>query len=127
MVVSSHMTLLLGGTVLAKRSHSHTNRNSASTPAKERYQPTIVLTTIFFLMFLRPPRSTLFPYTTLFRARQARVRRHGDREPPVAGRQGRPPGRHARRLRGRVPASRPGPPPRRGRPFRAPAPSPRKL
>src|SRR3712207_7867214 len=26
---------------------------------------------IFFLMIRRPPRSTLFPYTTLFRSRQA--------------------------------------------------------
>src|SRR2546430_16323970 len=30
----------------------------------------------FFLMIRRPPRSTLFPYTTLFRSR---VRRRGDR------------------------------------------------
>src|SRR5215213_10940510 len=29
----------------------------------------------FFLMIRRPPRSTLFPYTTLFRSHQ-RVRRH---------------------------------------------------
>src|SRR5436189_6193818 len=27
----------------------------------------------FFLMIRRPPRSTLFPYTTLFRSRQATV------------------------------------------------------
>src|SRR6266513_4655560 len=32
----------------------------------------------FFLMNRRPPRSTLFPYTTLFRSR-ARRRRGGDR------------------------------------------------
>src|SRR3712207_8907441 len=32
----------------------------------------------FFLMIRRPPRSTLFPYTTLFRSRQhILVRRHG--------------------------------------------------
>src|SRR5437764_3523957 len=30
----------------------------------------------FFLMIRRPPRSTLFPYTTLFRSRRARRRRH---------------------------------------------------
>src|SRR5215211_8325547 len=35
----------------------------------------------FFLMIRRPPRSTLFPYTTLFRSR-ARVWRGG---PPPAG------------------------------------------
>src|SRR2546428_12398927 len=29
----------------------------------------------FFLMIRRPPRSTLFPYTTLFRSRAARARR----------------------------------------------------
>src|SRR6266576_6359497 len=28
----------------------------------------------FFLMIRRPPRSTLFPYTTLFRSRPARAR-----------------------------------------------------
>src|SRR5262252_9860411 len=35
----------------------------------------------FFLMIRRPPRSTLFPYTTLFRSRRtiARSRRAGDR------------------------------------------------
>src|SRR5215213_10555347 len=31
----------------------------------------------FFLMIRRPPRSTLFPYTTLFRPRGARARRPG--------------------------------------------------
>src|SRR5690242_21216253 len=30
----------------------------------------------FFLMIRRPPRSTLFPYTTLFRSRWAPRRRH---------------------------------------------------
>src|SRR5438128_7871989 len=30
----------------------------------------------FFLMIRRPPRSTLFPYTTLFRSRPARRRAH---------------------------------------------------
>src|SRR3712207_7561975 len=34
---------------------------------------------VFFLMIRRPPRSTLFPYTTLFRSfRQTRVGRHGE-------------------------------------------------
>src|SRR3712207_7558979 len=31
----------------------------------------------FFLMIRRPPRSTLFPYTTLFRSRDARARAAG--------------------------------------------------
>src|SRR3712207_7192627 len=30
-------------------------------------------------MIRRPPRSTLFPYTTLFRSRGLRLRRHADR------------------------------------------------
>src|SRR5688572_33453680 len=33
----------------------------------------------FFLMIRRPPRSTLFPYTTLFRSRRARTLRELDR------------------------------------------------
>src|SRR5256885_16327343 len=42
---------------------------------------TYVLASVFFffLMIRRPPRSTLFPYTTLFRS-QARARQHGDRQ-----------------------------------------------
>src|SRR5947209_13959924 len=32
----------------------------------------------FFLLLKRPPRSTLFPYTTLFRSRFARPRHSGD-------------------------------------------------
>src|SRR5690349_24249152 len=32
----------------------------------------------FFLMIRRPPRSTLFPYTTLFRSGQGRARRRRD-------------------------------------------------
>src|SRR5256885_17228569 len=32
----------------------------------------------FFLMIRRPPRSTLFPYTTLFRSHRARVAYPGD-------------------------------------------------
>src|SRR5258708_20147810 len=33
--------------------------------------------TLFFLMIRRPPRSTLFPYTTLFRSHDAVGHRHG--------------------------------------------------
>src|SRR2546426_11152325 len=33
------------------------------------------LVTFFFLMIRRPPRSTLFPYTTLFRSQVAAVKR----------------------------------------------------
>src|SRR2546422_10970150 len=38
----------------------------------------------FFLMIRRPPRSTLFPYTTLFRSRHLRPGRPGG-VPPAAG------------------------------------------
>src|SRR6266542_715888 len=34
---------------------------------------------LFFFMIPRPPRSTLFPYTTLFRSRALRLREGGDR------------------------------------------------
>src|SRR5260370_42635800 len=37
------------------------------------FDPCCILS-FFFLMIRRPPRSTLFPYTTLFRSRQKRVR-----------------------------------------------------
>src|SRR3712207_7990039 len=33
---------------------------------------------IFFLMIRRPPRSTLFPYTTLFRSMRSGLVRHSD-------------------------------------------------
>src|SRR5215203_483100 len=49
----------------------------------------------FFLMIRRPPRSTLFPYTTLFRSRDARPRRTA----PAAWF----PDGHARIPRGRAP------------------------
>src|SRR5687768_18173479 len=42
----------------------------------------------FFLMIRRPPRSTLFPYTTLFRSRRSctcAVVRRGSARPPRAG------------------------------------------
>src|SRR2546428_8282416 len=40
----------------------------------------------FFLMIRRPPRSTLFPYTTLFRScRDAEVARHAHRRQHVRG------------------------------------------
>src|SRR5688572_32612925 len=39
---------------------------------------------LFFLMIRRPPRSTLFPYTTLFRSRLIRVGREFDGEPTLS-------------------------------------------
>src|SRR5438445_13094689 len=40
----------------------------------------IVCVCFFFLMMRRPPRSTLFPYTTLFRSERLSVRRECGRE-----------------------------------------------
>src|ERR1041385_9467579 len=40
----------------------------------------------FFLMIRRPPRSTLFPYTTLFRSGAQWEAAHHDREPGAARR-----------------------------------------
>src|SRR2546425_282695 len=52
----------------------------------------------FFLMIRRPPRSTLFPYTTLFRSRSARC--HPGRGGPGEGRRGRAARPHVIELRG---------------------------
>src|SRR6266576_4970084 len=40
----------------------------------------------FFLMIRRPPRSTLFPYTTLFRSARPAPARRGRRSAPLCGR-----------------------------------------
>src|SRR5437016_5304407 len=45
------------------------------------------LTSLFFLMVRRPPRSTLFPYTTLFRSRGRAARRDGTFLDPKLDRQ----------------------------------------
>src|SRR3712207_9042461 len=62
----------------------------------------------FFLMIRRPPRSTLFPYTTLFRSALApRARAGGRRERPAAVRRQEP--RDLReRPAGRARGGRPG-------------------
>src|SRR5947208_12700065 len=44
-----------------------------------------LLLVFFFLMIRRPPRSTLFPYTTLFRSQQAAGRRPQGRPAEDAG------------------------------------------
>src|SRR5437867_8529277 len=63
--------------------------------------------TIFFSMILRPPRSTLFPYTTLFRSADLRHPADGaagrERDHRAAGGQrGRDPGHQRRREGGRT-------------------------
>src|SRR6266516_5059114 len=52
--------------------------------------------TLFFLMPRRPPRSTLFPYTTLFRSRRGRGRRYRCDARADAARAGDRPRRRAR-------------------------------
>src|SRR6476661_10671419 len=53
----------------------------------------MLIAAVFFLMIRRPPRSTLFPYTTLFRSPRRRPRRGGPRDRGPGGHRG------ARRLR----------------------------
>src|SRR5258708_5033761 len=63
----------------------------------------------FFLMIRRPPRSTLFPYTTLFRSRSARPADPGWQDPRARGARRHPhtgPARRADHRRGRP--ARPG-------------------
>src|SRR3712207_8256321 len=70
-----------------------------------------MLSLFFFLMIRRPPRSTLFPYTTLFRSAlpapalrqhgRLRARRAGRRRAEPAGGAGGPPLAHAGRTGGR--------------------------
>src|SRR3712207_7303420 len=53
-----------------------------------------LLALVFFLMIRRPPRSTLFPYTTLFRSsRSAPCRGAASRSARAGGGRGRPAGR----------------------------------
>src|SRR5260370_26846291 len=57
-----------------------------------KFQKCLSVTYFFFLMIRRPPRSTLFPYTTLFRSRLALARPPAPRRAP-GRRRGRPPPR----------------------------------
>src|SRR5690348_18429247 len=66
-------------------------------------------TALFFIIIQRPPRSTLFPYTTLFRSPQRPIpggrRTHGP--PPEPTHPGRHPGRHRDRKSTRLNSSHP--------------------
>src|SRR5437879_13878385 len=42
-------------------------------PSLSSCMPCLLSSSFFFLMIRRPPISTLFPYTTLFRSREARL------------------------------------------------------
>src|SRR6266446_10039347 len=57
---------------------------------------TYFLLVFFFLMIRRPPRSTLFPYTTLFRSRH-RAGTRGPAAVPAAHRRGKSPARRDRK------------------------------
>src|SRR5690606_39508860 len=67
---------------------------------------TFLLYLLFFLLIRRPPRSTLFPYTTLFRSARGAHRRDG-RGAHRCGRDGVPAGRGQCRGRGQRPLPRP--------------------
>src|SRR6267154_1686947 len=70
----------------------------AMSPARSNSSPIMMRSRfVFFLMIRRPPRSTLFPYTTLFRSPRScprRPRRHPLPVGPASG-----PPRRARRIR----------------------------
>src|SRR2546422_8739441 len=48
-------------------------------------RPTSIFFLFFFLMIRRPPRSTLFPYTTLFRSRRTVLEERERLRPRAAG------------------------------------------
>src|SRR2546430_12697399 len=52
---------------------------------ESRRAPTLSFSHFFFLMIRRPPRSTLFPYTTLFRSSARIAERHRRRRRAAAG------------------------------------------
>src|SRR2546423_9253472 len=52
---------------------------------------TLPILSLFFLMIRRPPRSTLFPYTTLFRSREEQLVVGGQAAPPEAVQEDRDP------------------------------------
>src|SRR5688572_33283478 len=56
------------------------------TPGGRHRKVVYALYYFFFLMIRRPPRSTLFPYTTLFRSRTRRPLRAAPRRPSARGR-----------------------------------------
>src|SRR3990167_2179856 len=61
----SQLAVRLGSVPIGDRSEEHTS---------ELQSQSNLVCRLLFLMIRRPPRSTLFPYTTLFRSRPKRVR-----------------------------------------------------
>src|SRR2546426_7110677 len=72
-------------------------------PCPALLAPHTALALFFFLMIRRPPRSTLFPYTTLFRSRGRHVTQGPDREPRAPAGRG-----DAHRRQAAVPGARGG-------------------
>src|SRR2546422_7102225 len=66
---------------------------------------TLTSSLFFFLMIRRPPRSTLFPYTTLFRSAAEIPGRGPRRAPPAHARRPRAAGRRHARTAGNPPRS----------------------
>src|SRR5574341_371917 len=111
--LSLHDALPISGSTPPSRPKSQTRsaraRSSACRPASgseehtsELQSTTNIVCRVFFLKIRRPPRSTLFPYTTLFRSRD-RPRRHDpnrkrDRRDPGARRADRRRDRKSTRL-----------------------------
>src|SRR5438477_2882296 len=53
---------------MARESHSNFSLKGASLTVSPTHVANTVVIVLFFLIIRRPPRSTLFPYTTLFRS-----------------------------------------------------------
>src|SRR5207249_10618612 len=80
---------------------------SPCAPASKRYHARLLVylpdTSLFFLILPRPPRSTLFPYTTLFRSLLQLRHDAAHHRPPDAGAEHEHPLRvHERRRRGHL-------------------------
>src|SRR6266487_4736923 len=66
-----------------------------------------IIVLFFFLMIRRPPRSTLFPYTTLFRSPRERIAALAPTRDSAGRRRRRPPGRRGDRKSTRLNSSHP--------------------
>src|ERR1022692_5133757 len=65
---SSHLVISYAVFCLKKKNSSTTVSTSVRKRSAGTSSPLAYSTLVFFLMIRRPPRSTLFPYTTLFRS-----------------------------------------------------------
>src|ERR1022692_153025 len=69
---SSHLVISYAVFCLKKKKDCSSGRRFSTSPTRlSSISQTVAMVTViffFFLMIRRPPRSTLFPYTTLFRS-----------------------------------------------------------